>query len=245
MSWFVRAGVAAGLVLGTITSPIAARAASAAIAPNTIYMVTFGGNSTLNRLSPATGARTLIGNTGAPLTDLSFRGGILNAVSFTKLYVLNPTTGHATTVGRLGFSDINALVTRPSTGKLYGAGNAAPGRFVSINATTGHAHQIGTFGAGLGSAGDLAFVNGTLYATVNRAGFAHTYFAKVSLSTGHATLIADTGFPNVWGLTLRSGVLYAATKNGLFLRISPTTGRATRIGSNGAAQAGLATSPRN
>ena len=241
MRWFVRAAVAAGLALATMISPIAAKATSATITPNTIFMVTFGGNSTLNRLSPATGARTLIGSTGAPLTDLSFRGSILNAVSFTKLYVLNPTTGHATAVGPLGFSDINALVTRPGTGRLYAAGNVAPGRFVSIDAKTGKAHQIGTFGPGLGSAGDLAFVNGTLYATLNRAGFAHTYFAKVSLSTGHATLIGDTGFPNVWGLTLRGGVLYGATKSGLFLRIAPTTGKATRIGSNATAQAGLAT----
>jgi large repetitive protein len=71
---------------------------------------------------------------------------------------LDTLTGAATRIGSLGVTDANALVFG-SNGALYSADVA--GNFLTLNTTTGQATTVGQIG--FGSAGDLAFVGGTLY----------------------------------------------------------------------------------
>ena len=101
---------------------------------------------------------------------------------------------------------------------------------------------IGSFGSKLlGSAGDLTFAGGRLYALVFKSGSTETYLATVNPRTGAAKIIGNTGFKNVWGLVTGTGALYGATQGGLFVVISPATGRAKAIWKDGLAIGGLAT----
>jgi len=236
---------ARGVVLaaaGVLALALAPAGANAAVArpmpPKTVYVVTFTPNSALYRLDPRSHVKIREGFTGVELTDVTFRGKALYAISFSDLYRLNAATGASHLIGSLGFSSANALVTQPKTGTLYGADQF--GDFFKINSGTGHATLIGTFGGGLGSAGDLTFAYGHLYATVTESGSSESFLATVNLRTGSAKIVGNTGFSNVWGLITGYGALYGATYGGSFLAISATTGRAKVIWKEGIAAAGMA-----
>jgi hypothetical protein len=216
-----------------------------AISPNTLYMNEFvSSSSRLFKVNSANAVATLVGSTFTPkVTDVAFQGTTLYGVTFNSFLSINPNNAQTTTIGSLGFNDINALVVNPANGKIYGAGSAVPGRFISINPTNGRGTFIGNFGTGLSSAGDLAFKNGVLYATLKRTGFTNSWLAKIAIATGKATLVGDIGFADVWGLSLRNGVLFGATRTGQLITINPTTGRGTFVNRNGIQQAGLTTSP--
>lgn len=213
---------------------------------NTLYMCDFQAKSKLYVLNSTNGAKTLVGSIGTQCTDLAFVGSKLNAVTFSKFLTINPVTGAITASKNHGFTDINALVAG-SSGTLYAAGSINNGgkgaNFVRINASTGVGTVIGKYGAGLTSAGDLEFLGGILYATVNKPGSATTWLAKINTSTGKATLVGNIGHQNVWGLAVRNGLMFAVSNNGKVLRINTANGVGVVIGTNGVVQAGLAKSP--
>lgn len=235
--------------------------AAVPLAPNTLYMCEVPGNRPLFKVNHLNAQVTLVGPTQTPLscTDLAFRGTVLFGTTFTKLLTINATTGRATPKANSfgsGIFDINALIAQPTTNKLFGAGFRPPGRFVEINPTTGVATTRGFYGPGLGSSGDLAFLNNVLYATLtNSASLGRTFLARISLSTGtvgRATLIGpirrivggNTIFlRDVFGLAVRSGVLYGGMRSGELIIINPSNAIATLRGDNNKVQAGYAVSP--
>jgi hypothetical protein len=239
---------------------------AAAPASGTLYMCRYLNDSGLYTINPTSGAAKLVGSMkiNQTCTDIAFRktaasGTQLFGTSFTHLFVINSATGHATLSPQSyggSITDINALVAQPGTGVLYGMGSRIPGEFVEISPTTGKATKVGSLGTGIGSSGDLEFLNGQLYGLVNKSNTGtETYLAKISLSKstmGHATnllpLKRKVGssyviLDNVWGLANRFGVLYATMESGDVLTISPTTGIATLKGDNKLNQAGLAVAP--
>jgi len=212
---------------------------------NTLYSCSNQSNSTLYALNTS-GVATRVGAIGTQCTDLAFVGSQLWGISFTRIMTINATTGAVTASGLHGLTDLNALIRASSSGTVFYSAGFRSGQFVRI--TISSAGQIstrilGSFGSGLTSSGDFEFVNGTLYATVNRPGFSNTWLARINPTNGRATLVGDIGFPTVFGLALRSGVLYAVTANGNFLRINTATGRGVRLGTDGIVHAGLAKSP--
>lgn len=234
--------------------------AAVPLASNTLYMCEVPSNGSLFKVNHLNAQVTLVGPTQTSgCTDLAFRGTTLFGTTFIKLLTVNPTTGKATPKQLRfgsGITDINALIVQPTTNKLFGAGFRPPGRFVEINPTTGVATTRGFYGSGLGSSGDLAFLNGVLYATLtNTATPGRTFLARISLSTGtvgKATLIGairrvvggNTIFlRDVFGLAVRSGVLYGGMRFGELLTINPSNAVATLKGDNNKNQAGLAVSP--
>ena len=233
---------AGGLVLAAASalalSPATASATvTRARPPRTVYAVTHAANSALYRLNPRTHTVIFEGHAGTYLADIAFRRRILYGISFTTTYRLNAFTG-ARRVGPLGLNGANALATQPGTDTLYGASHQ--GDFFWISARTGRATVIGTFGHHLGSAGDLTFAHGRLYATVSRRGSSRSLLATVNVRTGAARIVGNTGFKNVWGLVTGSRALYGATFGGNFLAISPATGRARVIWREGLPVSGLA-----
>lgn len=216
---------------------------------NTLYVHSFEYNSRLYTVSPGTGATTFVGALGTECTDLAFNGPKLSGISFTRFFQINPTTGVASSLKYHGFSDLNALVYAgaASPGNFFAAGVNGSGTnggvFVRINATTGVGTLIGRMGNGLTSAGDLTFLNGTLYALVNKPGSSTTWLAKINPTNGKATLVGNTGYNNVWGLEVRSGVMFAVTDNGRLMRLNPGTGASVVVGTNTVRMGGLAKSP--
>lgn len=215
---------------------------------NTLYMCTLETNSKLYTINHINAKKTLVGamGTGRICTDLAFSGTKLYATSLQKLYTLEPTTGKVVKTKWHGFDDINAL-TVGGTGQLYAAGSSnnrgLGGRLIRIDSTTGKGALIGYLGSGLTSAGDIAFLGGRLYATVNKAQSPTTWLAKINTVNGKATLVGNIGYANVWGLAVRNSVLYATTSDGKLLKVNSTTGKSNLIGINNAAQVGLTKAP--
>jgi len=236
--------IASGVVLAvagalTLSSSAAGSADVLARPPQTVYAITFSHHSALYLLHPRSHAVILEGRARVELTDITFRGKTLYAISFTTLYRLNPKTGASHRVGSLGLTAANALATQPKTNILYGADQL--GHFFKISARTGHVTRVGVFGHGLGSMRDLTFANGHLYAAVFRPGSTRALLARVNLRTGAARIIGRMGFNNVFGLVTGQGALYGATFGGSFLAISPRTGHGRVIWKEGIAVGGLAT----
>lgn len=171
---------------------------------------TVDGSSTLVQVDPVSGFTAPRGEIGSIMADIAFRqDGRLFGITFSRLYILNPTNGPAFPVGTdLGFSS-NALTVGPD-GTLYAA--AAFGTLLTVNPVNGRATPIGDYGDGLGSSGDLAFSpDGVLYATVTD-GAVDDLLAQIDVVTGRATVIGGIGFADVFGLAFGpDGRLYGSS----------------------------------
>jgi hypothetical protein len=101
--------------------------------------------------------------------------------------------------------------------------------YVRIDKTTGAVQVLGVLGVPLLSSGDVTYLDGVLYATVQGMG-CEDCLAVVDPITG---LVLDTtplDFSDVFGLADAGGVLYGFTSGGAMLEIDPGGGT-TPIGS--------------
>jgi hypothetical protein len=171
--------------------------------------------------------RTYLGDMGGfSPTDIAYDGTNLYAITFDYLYLVDPSDASATFVASHGQTGMNSLAYNYDDGLLYGS--SYNGEFGSLS-TDGTYTQIGFFGTGITSSGDLAFAqDGTLYATVNyTSGVDH--LAIINPTTGAATIIGSIGRDNVYGLFFENGQLYGLTEAGVLLSINPSTGSGTAI----------------
>jgi hypothetical protein len=142
--------------------------------------------------------------------------------------------------------NVNALAS-DAHGRLYVASTSGDFGVVAIG--TGRARRIGSYGAGLGSSGDLAFArDGTLYATAQSSG--GQVLLRVDPATGVASIRARLALRDVYGLAFGpNGKLVGAARGNatpaVLVSIDTRTGRTKRIGSISSAQGmwGLATRP--
>jgi hypothetical protein len=127
------------------------------ISPDNVMYAVAGGLGALTRIDPATGHATPVGSFGLsgqgdPLRndalDLSMTfncDGTLFLVSAyaNKLWTVNPSTGATTLVGPTGHT-ITGIIAHGNV--MYGAGGRGDNGFYRIDARTGAATEIGTFG---------------------------------------------------------------------------------------------------
>ncbi|HEY0418576.1 MAG TPA: PEP-CTERM sorting domain-containing protein [Acetobacteraceae bacterium] len=206
-----------------------------------IYVDDASGN--IGTVDVPTRAVTVIGNAGVVLTDIAFNSSSqLYGIDFNNLYSVNTTTGHATAIGSLGQGGVqmNGLLFG-TDGTLYASGIAGPvgniaaqsNALFRVNPATGAATQIGNSALpGLVSAGDLAFLDGNLYETVNN-GVSGTRSDLVRLdpTTGAATDLGTiVNDPNMFGLVNAGGSLVGVDGTNLF-SINPANGAGTLLGS--------------
>jgi len=198
----------------------------------------------------ATGAVTQIGNAGGPAIfyDIAFNpsGALYGVAADGNLYAISTTNAAATRIGPLGTSALNGLVFS-TQGTLYGSGGTS---LYTIDTSTGAASLVGSTGSTtLVSAGDLAFLNGTLYETVENPQAKYSALISVSTVNGAATLIGTmVNDPNAYGLVNAGGTLYMVDGKQLYT-VDPATAVASLVhsydapglsGANGAAYAGEA-----
>lgn len=139
-----------------------------------------------------------------------------------KLLRIDLITGSTTTVGRMGYFEVEGLAFAPE-GTLYGVTDTQEHTLVTIDTLTGRASAVGGRNDNLGISGqgsgqfdsfDLGLTfscDGRLWLSSEITG----QFWQVNRNTGEATLVGNLG-ANISGL--------AATANGVF-GISPTTGQ--------------------
>jgi hypothetical protein len=113
----------------------------------------------------------------------------------TNLLLLDPATGAATIVGRVGFS-VAGMAFDPQTGVLYattGGRGAGARQLITINPTTGAGTVVGSLRLTTGGTlTDLAFApDGTLYGWGGVAAGSDLF--RVDLTTGAATRIGESG----------------------------------------------------
>jgi hypothetical protein len=204
----------------------------------TIYAATFETDSRLFRISPSRRTTTFVGYLGHEITDIAFLGGVLYGIGFGTFYRINLQTGLGTEIGALKVVNGNALTNVPGHSDLLAA--STTGQVFWINPTDAAVTNVGYFGVGIGSSGDLTYIGRTLYATVTRAGYVDSFLARVNVGTGMARIIGDSGFASVYGLAPLGGTLYGATSVGAFLRFNVRTGRATLLWSSHLPVGGLA-----
>ena len=206
-------------------------------------------SSALFRIDPRSGAASRIGATGVRgITDIAFTPNRkLYGVSFTQLYAIDPRTGRACPIGSgLDMGSVNALAS-DARGHLYAASTG--GDFGRVATGTGRATRIGSYGAGLGSSGDLAFASeGTLFATAQSGG--REVLLRVDPRTGSALVRGPLSLPEVYGLAFGPdgrlvGVGRGNATPAVLVSVDRRTGRTQRIGPISSARGtwGLATRP--
>lgn len=120
----------------------------------------------------------------------------------------------------------NALDVAPD-GTLYGASDDV---VYAFDVARGEARPVASFPTGLTSSGDLAFVEGRLYASGRPSLVAPSdMLVEVDLGTGRAGILGPFGQDCVWALAPLGPSLYALTCDGLLLSVDLATGATTTL----------------
>jgi hypothetical protein len=181
------------------------------------------------------------------MTDIAMTpSGDLYTISSTSLYWIDRNTGAAYFVMTVPGSLNNALTFLPDS-RLLAAD--AGGTLKVIDPNLGTVTNIGKYGLGYGSSGDLVAVgDGTMFglSATNSAGTSiatNNLLMIVDTATGTATPVGATGFGNVFGIAYYGSRVIAFTGSGQILEIDPTTGAGTLLATHSHAYYGGTTSP--
>jgi hypothetical protein len=196
------------LVLAAALSVAAAGASSAAA----LYGTNAGGQ--FITIDPATGATTLIGNTGVTALGAAYNPNTntLYIRDFGNLYTVDQTTGARTLVGPSG-NFITGLTFNASYSTLYSV-NQGSGELYAVNPMTGAATFVGN--TGISTPLDLSTdTSGTVYVgsiagdlfTINTATGAAVKVGSIGASLG-LTSIAFDATNVLYGVTLNGELLY-------------------------------------
>lgn len=168
------------------------------------------------------------------LTDLAVdRRGNLVGISFREVYSVDPDTARATLVASLD-RPFNGLSFIPVGDDEVLVGTAQDGTVFRIDPVTGVTTELGSFGGGIGSSGDVVgvFELGTL-ATAIRDDWPTDHLVRIDPATGAATDIADTGVTHIWGLGFWRNRLFGFAEGGEFVVIDAATGETELIEDTG------------
>ncbi len=162
-----------------------------------------------------------------------------------SLYVIDPETGAAKLIGRIGFDNVTGLAFL-NDGRLVGTadGDNEFGEntsiLIEINPNTGGGRLIGIIGQNddthdeCGRVPDITYdpVTDTLYGYGDRCDMTDK-FLTINTTSGEGTIIGPTGFDsggNGLAIDLFSSILYATpSDNESLVTINPGTGVATEI----------------
>ena len=157
-----------------------------------------------------------------------------------RVYSIDPDTAKASLLSELVdnrlYNGLSFLPDPDGNGEIL-IGAATDGSVYKIDPATGDAELVGNYGDGLGSSGDLVYVQDFgIVATVTRAelGTSGTdWLASIDPLTYEATLIGDTGLRDIYGLGFWSDKVYGFSSNGIngtFSLIDVDSGVANPVG---------------
>ncbi len=165
-------------------------------------------------------------------------------VSKTYLYQVDPQSAALTKVTELRdkqnqYPPPLVALTFETSGQLLASDmDGALIRIHYTGAQKGLVEEIGSYGQGQGSSGDLVAIgDGTVYG-VSQKGAGATYddnmLLRVDPTTGVATPVGAIGYGYVWGLAYWGGEIYGftnekSTLRGQLLKIDPKTGKGRSV----------------
>lgn len=173
-----------------------------------------------------------VGSFGLPMseggvTDLAVTpDGTIYGITDSKLYRINETTAAATYLADVpGVENVGLTFLRDGT--LLATDKTGGVR--QVNPTTGAVNEIGTFGGGYATAGDLvAVANGTMYAISDQGPVGNeadnNWLLTVNTTNGSASPVGQIGYGGVFGVAVANNKVYAFTRDGEIIEINPTTG---------------------
>jgi streptogramin lyase len=180
-------------------------------------------------------ALTLVGPFGLDkseggITDMAVTpDGTLYGISNAKLFTLDADTGAASYV-----ADVSGLTNVGLTFLPDGTLLATDqdGGVRRIDPASGVVTEVGAFGGGYATAGDLvAVANGTMYAISDKGPVGdeqdNNVLLTVDTGTGVATGIGQIGYGGVFGCAVANNKVYAFTRDGDVIEIDPTNGTGT------------------
>jgi hypothetical protein len=173
-----------------------------------------------------TGMLSTLGRLPVPLTDLALHpdGTLYGAGD--ALFSVDYEAGTFVRIADVGGGSFNALDVSPD-GTLFGA---ASERVVRFDVAAGAAIEVARFPMGLFSSGDIAFVDGVMYATTTASPGSFIrpdQLVEVDVATGRSRTVGSIGHACVWGLAPFGSTLYGLTCEGLLLVIDVRTGAGT------------------
>lgn len=196
----------------------------------TIYAHT---GQTLYTVDPFTYDLTTVGDFGAAedMTDLAITpDNKIYTISRTSLFSVNKTTAAATSLFS-GIASSNVALTFQTDGTLLAADQA--GKVRVIDPTNGDVTEVGAYGTGYDTAGDLvAVADGTMYGVSTKApslGSDTNVLIKVNSTNAKATSVGKIGYTGVFGVAYAGGRVLAFTNMGEIIRIDPATGNGTLV----------------
>ena len=202
------------------------------VAAFTVYVHT---KDKLYSLDPDTLTPVLVGDFDAPddITDLAVAptDGTIYVISQTQLFTASAVDGHVTLLSDLdGTAQDNVGLTTLPDGKLLATDE--DGGVRRIDPATGDVTEIGAFGSGLATAGDLvATADGTMYAISDKGpeGDENTnnWLITVNTGNGKGTMVGQIGYGRVFGAGFVNGKVLAFTATGQIVEIDPVTGAGT------------------
>lgn len=183
-------------------------------------------------IDPATLKLTSIGSfgSGSPaINDLAVTpDGQIYGVSVNDLYRVDRKTAALTHVTKIQ-GTANVALTFEAGGTLLASDKG--GMLRRIDPKTGQVTDVGHFGTGMSSSGDLvAIKDGTLYGVNDGDGADKpNQLITVNPASGKAAIVGSIGYHHVWGLAYWRGTVYGLTRDGQLLGINPKTGKGTLI----------------
>lgn len=180
---------------------------------------------------------TLIGSFGLDMneggmTDLAVTpDGTLYGITNTKLYEVSAINGAASYIADVaGLSNVG--LTFLPDGTLLATDQ--DGGVRRIDPADGMVTEVGAFGGGFATAGDLvAVANGTMYAISDEGPHGdeqdNNILLTVNTSTGVGTEVGQIGFGGVFGCAVANNRVYAFTRDGDIIEIDADTGAGTNV----------------
>jgi hypothetical protein len=165
------------------------------------------------------------------MTDIAVAlDGTLYGVSMTSLYKIDRKTGLATKLLD-NISSTNVALTFQTDGTLLASDQSGAVR--TIEPGSGAVAEIGAYGAGFDTAGDLvAVADGTMFG-ISAKGPGTSKTSNVLLTvdpkTGAAVGVGPIGYDEVFGIAFSGGNVMAFTRGGEIIRIDPKTGAGTVV----------------
>ncbi len=195
-------------------------------------------SQSLYRIDPATGAATVIGNTGLDeINDIAWSQADATLYAYTSradLYRIDITTGAATLIAARTDTVPEGSLTVSPAGMLFSTDGL---ELVRVDPLTAALTTVGAIGPDALDISGLAFGPGQTLYGYDKNGTGDDYLVTLDRTTGLATRVGQTGTTdagNVGGLTYdpTTALLYLTDGSRLYT-VNTITGAATPIGAHG------------
>ncbi len=231
------AGVGDGSLTGAFTSTLQFNAPPVAVndvanmtetrVPTVYYVDENGDFGTYN---VATGAKTLIGNTGLVMLDVAVdKTGLVYATEGINLYKVNPSNAAISLVGSFNFATTVNQLTFDDSGNLYGA---IDGLLYSINKLTAQGTVLADYTgmANNRSSGDMTYLNNRLYFTAFNDFGTSAILSYSFTDTSISQLVATPA--RLWGLSASSdgATLIGTGSDGIRYQTNIASANITAVG---------------